>query len=190
MTWTLFAVLMLALALACATAWHRSADLRRQREAIAERGRDAARQAVVAPLQVPTIDLAKCLGCGTCVTACPEDGVLQLVHGQAAVVNGSACVGHARCVAECPVGAVALGFGDLAARRDVPALDAHLQAVGNEGVFLVGEVTARSLVRSATEQGARVAATLAGRPRGDRARAVLDTVIVGAGPGGLACALG
>ena len=26
-----------------------------------------------------TIDLAKCLGCGTCVASCPEDGVLALV---------------------------------------------------------------------------------------------------------------
>ncbi|MBN8531127.1 MAG: homogentisate 1,2-dioxygenase [Alphaproteobacteria bacterium] len=63
---------------------------------------------------------------------CPENGVLGLVHGQAAVVNAAACVGHARCVSECPVGAVTLSRGDLAARRDVPVLDEAFQSQQHE----------------------------------------------------------
>ena len=143
-------------------------------------------------LQVPVIDLQKCLGCGTCVRECPEEGVLALVHGQAAVVNPAGCVGHARCVTECPAAAVTLSQGDLSQRKDVPVLDQDLQSVGNDGVYLVGEITARSLIRTATTQGAQVGATIAARCL-DRADAehqyVLDVVIVGAGPGGLACAL-
>lgn len=196
MTWSLLFALVVVLAIACAASWHRRSDLRRQQRAVAERADAAKRGSEVAPLQVPVIDLARCLGCGTCVTACPESGVLALVHGQAAVVNPAGCVGHARCVAECPVGAVTLTQGDLAARRDVPALDAELQAIGGEGVFLVGEITARSLIRVAAEQGQRVAATIAARATvaagggGGDGDEVLDAVIVGAGPGGFACALG
>ena len=145
--------------------------------------------------------------------------MLGLVHGQAAVINAAACVGHARCVSECPVGAVTLSQGDLQARRDVPVLTDELQAIDQDGLFLVGEITARSLIRGATEQGSAVATTIAQRVRnggsaraaatsgvrragGDAAPAVgdeghvggdevvHDAVVVGAGPGGLACALG
>ncbi|HEX5051653.1 MAG TPA: NAD(P)-binding domain-containing protein [Planctomycetota bacterium] len=191
MSWMLLIALGLILALAVAACWHRAHDLRRQREALAERQVMASRKNDAAPLQVPVIDLAKCLGCGTCVASCPEVGVLQLVHGQAAVVNAAACVGHGHCVTECPVSAVTLSQGDLSERRDVPALDDELQAVGVEGLFLVGEITARSLIRTATVQGAKVAATIAQRVRAAprAAGGVHDVVIVGAGPGGLACAL-
>jgi len=190
MSWMLVTMLVV-LALATAASWHRRVDLQRQRRALADRADAAARTSVAAPIQVPVIDLAKCLGCGTCVKSCPEDGVLQLVHGQAAVVNAAACVGHGRCVTECPASAVTLTMGDTAARDDVPALDEALQSVTTDGLYLVGEITARSLIRSATEQGARVAATIAERLREMPAASdgVHDLVIVGAGPGGLACAL-
>ena len=192
MTLSLLLAVVTVLALAAAAAWHRRVDLQRQRAAVQERMAMAARQSDAPPLQVPVIDLAKCLGCGTCVRECPENGVLGLVHGQAAVINAAACVGHARCVSECPAGAVTLSSGDLSARRDVPVLDEQLQAIDQDGLFLVGEITARSLIRVATEQGAQVAATIAARVQQapDRARDVHDVVIVGAGPGGIACALG
>ncbi|MBX3462249.1 MAG: NAD(P)-binding domain-containing protein [Planctomycetes bacterium] len=190
MSWMLLVGLLVALALALAASWHRRADLRRQRRALAERQQLAARPPAAAPLQLPAIDLARCLGCGTCIRACPEDGVLALVHGQAAVVDASACVGHARCVAECPVGAVTLTRGGDR-RDDVPALDESLQAVGAAGLYLVGEITARSLIRGAVEQGAAGAAAIAERLGRHRpaAQGLHDLVIVGAGPGGLACAL-
>ncbi|MEZ6035950.1 MAG: NAD(P)-binding domain-containing protein [Planctomycetota bacterium] len=185
---TLLVLLLAALLLAFGAAWQRHVERRRQREALRERAELASAARAATPLQVPVIDLDRCLGCGTCVRECPENGVLALVHGQAAVVNAAGCVGHARCVSECPVGAVTLSRGDLSQRDDVPALDAELQAVGVPGLFLVGEVTARSLIRTATAHGTRVAASVAQRVRrGDDG--VLDAVIVGAGPGGLACAL-
>ncbi|MCA8948741.1 MAG: NAD(P)-binding domain-containing protein [Planctomycetes bacterium] len=202
MTWTLLICLSVALVLALAVAFHRRLDLRRQQAVLRERAVASGRSNEAGPLQLPVIDLSRCLGCGTCVRSCPEDGVLDLVHGQAAVVNAAACVGHARCVAECPVGAVTLTSGDLSARKDVPVLDAELQAVGTDGLYLVGEITAKALIRSAAEQGVRVARTIAQRcaERAPLAAAtaggggeqddVLDLVIVGAGPGGLACALG
>ncbi len=208
MTWLLLCTLTVVLALALAASWHRHTELARQADVVRERRQAASRELSAAPLQVPVIDLSRCLGCGTCVKSCPEDGVLQLVHGQAAVVNGAACVGHARCVAECPVGAVTLSRGDLSERDDVPVLDGELQAVGMPGVYLAGEVTARALIRTAIVQGTAVAEQVLSRcavataggddgfaddgfaDNGFADNAVLDAVVVGAGPGGIACALG
>lgn len=191
MTPTMLILLFAALAVAFAAAWQRQGELRRQREAVTERAEMASHVSEAVPLQVPVIDLQKCLGCGTCVRECPEEGVLALVHGQAAVVNPAGCVGHARCVTECPAAAVTLSTGDLSRRTDVPVLDEELQAVGNEGVYLVGEITARSLIRTAATQGAQVGEQIARRSHasGPAVDGILDAVIVGAGPGGLACAL-
>jgi thioredoxin reductase/Pyruvate/2-oxoacid:ferredoxin oxidoreductase delta subunit len=186
---TLLILLLAALALAFAATWQRQAELRRQRDAVRERAELSAASSGAAPLQLPVVDLQKCMGCGTCVRECPEEGVLALVHGQAAVVNPTGCVGHARCVSECPVDAVTLTQGDLQQRDDVPVLDAELQAVGNDGLFLVGEITARSLIRVAAEQGVSAGRAIARRCAEPGPDGVLDAVVVGAGPGGIACAL-
>ncbi|MFK7739034.1 MAG: NAD(P)-binding domain-containing protein [Planctomycetota bacterium] len=195
MTPFLLILLCVALALAFAATWQRQGDLRRQRSVVRERAEIEVHSAdSQQPLQVPVIDLQKCLGCGTCIRECPEEGVLALVHGQAQVVHAQACVGHARCVSECPAGAVKLTQGDVQKRDDVPVLDGDLRAVGTDGLFLVGEVTARSLIRTATTQGCEVARTIAAQDLGQRGQSatgeVLDAIVVGAGPGGIACALG
>jgi thioredoxin reductase/Pyruvate/2-oxoacid:ferredoxin oxidoreductase delta subunit len=143
-----------------------------------------------ARLRHPVIDLSRCLGCGTCVAACPEDGVLELVHGQAAVVHGARCEGIAACERECPVGAIQVTLADGDVRRDVPVVSAGLEALGSPGLFLAGEVTAHALIKSAIEQGAAVAGEVARRVEGATVQAgKLDLVIVGAGPAGLACSL-
>ncbi len=149
-----------------------------------------------AQLQHPFVDLSRCLGCGKCVEACPEEGVLQMVHGQAAVVNGARCVGHAACERECPVGAITVALTDAGQRRDIPALSPALEAIGMPGIFLAGEVTAHALIHVAIAQGTSVVAEVARRLAPDahtRARTdsttTLDLAIVGAGPAGLAAAL-
>lgn len=190
MTPTLLILLFAALALAFAAAWQRQGELRQQRAAVQERADIASVASEVTANQVPVIDLQKCLGCGTCVRQCPEEGVLQLVHGQAAVVNPAGCVGHARCVTECPAAAVTLSHAGMQERTDVPALDEDLLAIGTDGVYLVGEITARSLIRVAATQGAQVGRHIAAHRRSHAEHGgALDAVIVGAGPGGLACAL-
>lgn len=138
----------------------------------------------------PSIDLSKCFGCGACVRACPETGALALVHGQAALVEAERCVGHGACAPACPTGAIEVGLGDLAARADVPVLSAELEALGAAGVFVAGEATAKALIQPATEQGRRVAETVAARKRaGTLPPAPVELLIVGAGPAGLAAAL-
>lgn len=187
MGWTLQIVLVLGLA--CALFLRRS-ELRkiaggmRERRRARERGSDRAR------LQYPHVDLSRCIGCGICVAACPEEGVLDLLHGQAIVVHGARCVGHGRCATECPVGAIAVTLGELEDRRDIPALGDNFESPQVPGLFLAGEVTGFALVRTAIAHGTSVADEVARRPRvGVDDGELLDLCIVGAGPGGLACSL-
>jgi thioredoxin reductase/NAD-dependent dihydropyrimidine dehydrogenase PreA subunit len=140
--------------------------------------------------QFPAIDAALCVGCGACVDACPEHDVLGIVRGTAAVINGLKCVGHGRCETACPVGAIKVGLGDLAARADVPLMDPW-QETSVPGLFVAGELSGLALVKNAMGQGRKVVERIAqkgGGPRPVGDRDVLDVVIVGAGPAGIAAA--
>ncbi len=179
-----------------------TAESQRERDMARERGSHEAR------LQHPDVDLSKCIGCGACIRACPEDGVLSILHGQAVVVHGARCVGHGLCATACPTGAIALTFGDLSSRQDLPAITEELEAVGIPGLFLAGELTGFALVRTAIAQGVAAAdaaakhvaamprrrvrlPVLAGGGGGESGEAgeIHDLLIVGAGPGGLAASL-
>ena len=35
----------------------------------------------------PVVDASRCLGCASCVTACPEKDVLGVIHGKAQLIN-------------------------------------------------------------------------------------------------------
>jgi thioredoxin reductase len=209
MSWPLLFALVFGLGFALLVVLARRASLARMRTTVHARDRAVRSGAAKAQLQYPVVDLTRCLGCGKCVAACPEEGVLDLVHGQAVVVNGARCVGHALCEKECPVSAITVTIGDLAERRDVPALSDDLEAVGSPGLFLAGEVTAHALIRTAIGHGVAVAAEVARRVAeapvpaatwgGSRLRQgyggqaggddALDLVVVGMGPAGLACSL-
>jgi thioredoxin reductase/Pyruvate/2-oxoacid:ferredoxin oxidoreductase delta subunit len=203
MSWTVLCGLVLALGIALLAAVARRAELARMARRVRERETAVRHGTAEAQLRHPVVDLSRCLGCGTCVAACPENGVLELVHGQAVVVNGARCVGHATCERECPVGAITVTLTKLDRRRDVPVLTEQLEAVGSPGLFLAGEVTAHALIKPAIEQGTAVAAEVARRiaeegsgasgrdpvRASERGSAGLDLCIVGAGPAGLACAL-
>ena len=156
-----------------------------------ERKVEAAQLGIDKPMaQFPYVDPALCLGCGACVTACPEGDVLGLVGGTATVINGLRCVGHGRCEEACPVGAITVGLGDLRSRADMPQVD-EWHETDTPGLFLAGEVGGLALVRNAMSQGRRVVDRIAERRQGRPAAAagVVDVLIVGAGPAGLASAL-
>ncbi len=147
-----------------------------------------------ARLQYPSVDLQRCIGCGSCVRACPEEGVLDVIHGQALVVHGARCVGHGRCADECPVGAIALTLGDLSQRKDIPVLTEDYGSPEVDGLYLAGEVTGFALIRTAVEQGREVGRAVAERirdnpPAAPIAEEVHDLIIVGAGPAGISCGL-
>ena len=160
----------------------------RAREEIQDAERRGSRQA---RLQYPFVDLTRCIGCGGCVRACPEDGVLELVHGQAVVVHGARCVGHGLCAQECPTGAIVVTLADLSERKDIPAITDGFEAKGRDGLFLAGEVTGFALVRTAIAHGTAVADEVAARVgrRSSPPNGTLDLLVVGAGPAGIACSL-
>ncbi|MDA0373436.1 MAG: NAD(P)-binding domain-containing protein [Planctomycetota bacterium] len=202
--WILPGLCALAVLAAALSVALRRSELRRSAEGLAERADARARGSDRARLQHPVIDLDQCIGCGTCVAACPEEGVLAMIHGQAAVVHGARCVGHGRCADACPVGAIALTLGDLSERDDLPALTEDLEAVGIPGLFIAGELGGYALVRTAISQGTVVAEAAARRTPAHRAPGargrqggvavasgddIPDLLIVGAGPAGIACAL-
>lgn len=191
-TWALLILVILALGIAFLALYARRAELRRSLDGLEERARAKEKGSHAARLQYPVPDPARCIGCGTCVVACPEEGVLEVVHGQAIVVHGARCVGHGLCAAECPVGAIALTLGDVTERRDIPALTSSFEAVGTPGLYLAGEVTGFALIRTAITHGTAVAREAAERKSLNEFAIdpdVLDLLIIGAGPAGIACAL-
>jgi thioredoxin reductase (NADPH) len=166
-------------------------SFRTRRHADRSRKEEAVRLGVDRPqAQFPFIDPMRCIGCGTCVDACPEGDVLGIVGGTATVVNGLRCVGHGRCEIACPVGAIEVGLGDLKSRRDIPVLD-EWQQTNVAGLFVAGELGGLALVKNAMAQARKVVdrvAQIAPAARGAGGADVLDVLIVGAGPAGLTAA--
>lgn len=193
MSWTILALLVLVLGFLSAIAFLRRAELGGMRQSLEDRATAIEQGSLEAQLQHPVVDLSRCMGCSTCVAVCPETGVLEIVHGQAVVVNGAGCMGISACERECPVGAITVTLSNVETRMDIPAIDDRLEAVGTPGLFLAGEVTAQALIRTAIEHGTAIAAEVGRRTRetdtSDAAEHVLDLIIIGAGPAGLACAL-
>ncbi len=50
------------------------------------------------------VDRVKCLGCGGCISVCPQDALSW--HGYRALVNEEKCISCAICIRTCPVGAI------------------------------------------------------------------------------------
>ena len=60
-------------------------------------------------LILPIIDQKKCILCGDCVDACPED-VLELDNGQLVFIRPEACTYCTACEAVCPTNAVRCAY--------------------------------------------------------------------------------
>jgi thioredoxin reductase (NADPH) len=132
----------------------------------------------------PEFDSALCIGSGACVAACPEKAI-GLVHGKAQLVNASVCIGHGACFAQCPMDAIDLVFGTERRGVDIPAVAPDFET-NVPGLFIAGELGGMGLIHKAVEQGRSAITTIAQRPR---VTDMLDVVIVGAGPAGLAASL-
>ena len=108
----------------------------------------------------PFIDPTKCLGCGSCVRACPEGKILGLINGKAELVEPSHCIGHGACKAACPADAITLVFGTERRGVDIPNVDQDFQT-NVPGIFIAGELGGMGLVRNAVEQGRQAVAPYA-----------------------------
>jgi len=142
--------------------------------------------------QHPQIDTRFCIGCATCTTVCPEGDVLAMLGGQAVIVNGYKCIGHSLCADACPVGAITMVTASPGMSADLPHLTGEYET-NIPNLFIVGELGGLALIKNAINQGRDCIDSIAARmPELRRARPdskVFDTVIVGAGPGGISASL-
>jgi len=135
----------------------------------------------------PVIDPNICMGSGACVAACPEGKILRLHDGHSHLVQPEACIGHGACARECPVGAISLVFGTSERGVDIPHVSPSFET-NVKGLFIAGELGGMGLIRNAVAQGVQAMGHIAKRGHSKHAD-VLDVVVVGAGPAGLAAAL-
>ena len=137
----------------------------------------------------PVIDPVKCIGCGSCVKACPEQpehAVLGLMNGKAHLIGPADCIGHGACRTACPVDAITLVLGTEQRGVDIPLLSPEFQT-NVPGIFVAGELGGMGLIRNALEQGKQAVESIHRTRR--RGGELLDLVIVGAGPAGFAASL-
>jgi len=138
----------------------------------------------------PVIDPARCLGCASCVRACPEHSILGIIDGKAALIEPTMCVGHGACQTACPTGAISLVFGTETRGVDIPVLSPQFET-NVPGIFIAGELGGMGLIKNAVEQGRQAIAHIAARAKRVSGGAdVLDVVIVGCGPAGISASLG
>jgi thioredoxin reductase/ferredoxin len=167
---------------------------RRQR---AERKHVAVRERVVAaglaePVSLhPVIDTLRCIGCGSCVKACPEQPehhVLGLIGNKAQLISPSDCIGHGACRSACPADAISLVFGTARRGVDIPLLSPDFETTV-PGVFIAGELGGMGLIRNALTQGRQAVDAIRRHRPPARDDGQLDLLIVGAGPAGFAASL-
>lgn len=139
----------------------------------------------------PIIDPLACIGCGSCVTACPEHNVLGLIHRRAELINPSNCIGHGACKIACPENAIKLVFGSATRGVEIPDVSENYETCV-PGIFIAGELGGMGLIRNAIEQGRQAFDSVAKfvQKHSSGQAGVLDCVIVGAGPAGLTATLG
>ena len=138
----------------------------------------------------PVINAARCIGCASCVAACPEmpkHQVLGIVRRKAVLTSPTDCIGHGACKTACPVDAISLVFGSESRGVDIPNVSPTFET-NVPGIFIAGELGGMGLIRNAIEQG-RQAIESIDRRRRQVPKAPYDVVIIGAGPAGIAASL-
>jgi len=162
-------------------------SLRNERRSLAVR-EEAVRDGLIEPASLhPVIDQDRCIGCGSCVVACPEERVLGLIHGKAELIGPTHCIGHGACRTACPADAIDLVFGTQKRGIDIPHVEPDFQT-DLPGIFIAGELGGMGLIRNAIEQGRQAIDSIRKR-KAPGGRLDADVVIVGAGPAGFSASL-
>lgn len=165
-----------------------SISRRREKVSVARKA-EAQAAGLIEPASLhPRISQIDCIGCGACVSACPEGDILGMVRGKVELLEPTHCIGHGACAAACPVGAIELVFGTERRGVDIPDVGADFQT-NVPGIYIAGELGGMGLIRNAIEQGRQAMEQIAKR-RNERKGPPLDVVVIGAGPAGLSASLG
>src|SRR5579871_4761490 len=101
----------------------------------------------------PVINATLCIGCGSCVDACPETGTLALVSGKAILSHPERCVGHAKCVQVCPTSALSLAFGNTLQTLRAPLVKETFET-NVAGIYIAGELSGMGLIKTAVKMPA------------------------------------
>lgn len=149
------------------------------------------------PRLAHSINRTLCVGCEMCVVRCPVDVLALDEEHKAKVVNPAACISCRLCEEVCPTPVKALrmykpGLG--APDIQMPELDEYYQAVGTPGLYVIGEVAGKPLIKNGLNLGLAAVEHICGKrlpddPPPRSAASVLDIVIIGAGPAGLSAGM-
>jgi thioredoxin reductase (NADPH) len=142
------------------------------------------------PTLHPQIDPMVCIGCKSCVAACPEQDshpVLGMIGKKARLIGPSNCIGHGACKTACPVGAISLVFGTETRGIDLPVVKPNFET-GVPGIFIAGELGGMGLIRNAIEQGRQAMLSIQ-TLIADGHDNTLDLAVIGAGPAGFSATL-
>jgi thioredoxin reductase/Pyruvate/2-oxoacid:ferredoxin oxidoreductase delta subunit len=186
----LFEIVAYGLPITLIVAWYWRSHSRRESNSLGALVSATEQGMIEPPTLHPEIDHTKCIGCRSCVAACPEQyahTVLGMIGKKAHLVGPTNCIGHGACKTVCPADAITLVFGTARRGVDIPTVQPDFQT-NVPGVFIAGELGGMGLIRNAVEQGRQAMNSvrqLVSQPHNNK----LDIVIVGAGPAGITATL-
>ena len=137
----------------------------------------------------PVFDPKMCVGCGACVSACPEGEVIGMIRGKAQLIHPTKCIGHGACKLSCPFDAITLVFGTETRGVDIPSVHPNFET-NVPGIFIAGELGGMGLIRNAVAQGRQAMDNIAKLSGIGKDKSRDDVIIIGAGPAGFAASLG
>ena len=138
----------------------------------------------------PVVNATLCIGCGSCIEACPEQGTLALGGGKAILAHPERCKAHASCVTACPTSGISMSANGAFRTLRVPRVSKNFET-NVPGLFIIGELGGMGLIKTSINEGRLVADHIIQRlaDEGRAPEGAWDVIVVGAGPAGLSASL-